>query len=172
MIKKLFYLFNYILLFFIISITIISIILAKHQLLEYVGDKYIKSYGINYKAIEGSLLSGITLKNVKYKDIFNAKELHVSYALPQLLSKTPTISSISINNGDIYPNYLKSNNKNSPYSFIISKITLNHFKIHLKDKNISIESKAKDIKYDKKHLQFHRVQLPNHLKRYDISDTN
>ncbi len=152
MTKRVFYLFSYILLFFIISTTIISIILTKHQLLEYIADKYIKSYGIEYQTVQGSLLSNITLKNVKYKDIFKAKELHVSYFLPQLFSKTPTISTLSINNGDIYPLYLKKDSKNSTslYPFAISKTVLKHLKIHLKDKNLSIDTKAIDIKYDKK----------------------
>ena len=152
MIKRIFYLFNYILLFFIISITIISIILTKHQLLEYIGVKYIKSYGIEYKTIQGSLLSNITLKNVKYKNIFKAKELHISYFLPKLFLNIPTISTFSAKNGDIYIAHLKQDDKNrtSLYPFCISKIVLKHLNIHLKDKNITINTKAIGIKYNKK----------------------
>ena len=171
MIKRFFYLFNYILLSFFIAITIISIILTKHEFLEYIGEKYIKSYGIEYQTIQGSLLSHIVLKNVKYQNIFKAKELHISYFLPQLFSKKPIIHSISINNGDIYTSYLKLDDKKSTafYSFIISKIILKHFNIHLKDKNISIDAKATDVKYSSK-ISIKDIKLLANLKdRYKIS---
>ncbi len=170
MIKKIFYIFSYILLFFIISITIVSIILSKHEFLKYIGDKYIKSYGIQYQTIQGSLLSNITLKNIKYKDIFKAKELHISYFLPQLFSKAPRITDIIINNADLYPALLKKDSKKSTslHPFSISNITLKHFNIHLKDKNISIDTKITGLTYQNKIIAKNIKLLAKLQNKYQI----
>ena len=128
---------------------LLMIILSRPELLDYFGDRYIKSEGVEYSSIKGTLFSKIILKDVRYRDFFTAKSLQVSYTLPLLLLKTPKISKVAIKDALIKSKNLNFKQKNggSALPFSISSLEVSRLKID--DENISINAHINNLSYSK-----------------------
>ncbi|MFK5882003.1 MAG: translocation/assembly module TamB domain-containing protein [Sulfurospirillum sp.] len=148
MIKKSYEFFSLISIFLLLGTVILSIILSRPELLEYIGDKYIKSKGIEYSDIRGTLFSKIILKNVKYKNVFSAKKLSISYNISMLLLKNPNISKVVVKDAEIKPeNYHPAKNLVIPFS--ISKLEFDRLKVYLKGTELDVVVKASNLTYSK-----------------------
>ena len=147
MIKRSYQIISFILFFVLVITALLMIILSRPQLLEYIGQRYIKSEGVEYSHIKGSLFSKIILENVRYKDVFKAKELSVSYTLPLLLLKKPKISEVIIMDAKVKPKNFSLNGKSVLVPFSISKLELYRLKLQLKDEEFLINTTASKINY-------------------------
>ena len=87
-------------------------LLTNESLVPYLAQKYLKEFGVEYSKVKGTLLSGATIHDVKYRDFIRAKKLHVDYNLPILFMDFPRFSKVETNGVYIDINKIPSSDKN------------------------------------------------------------
>ncbi len=153
MIKKVYLFISYFLISLLTVAVILTAVLSHPKTLDYLGDKFLKTNGVAYSKIEGSLLDGIIMHDLNYTDAFFIKRLQINYNVLLLLKPTPRISKVKITELSVNPAKLtaKSDNNSSAFSipaFEISKLTLSKTKIILDNDTLAFDLNASGLHYD------------------------
>ena len=139
--------------FYTLAIFAIFIFLfTQNYLVSVLAQKYLKELDIKYSKIEGSLLDGISLHDIKYTDAIRIKKLQINYNFLYLLRSSPKISKIKIK--DLYLDLSKlpaSDENASATSFIsfgVANIELDNTKVISSNETLEFNLKAKEFHYN------------------------
>ena len=138
--------------FYILAISIAFVfLLSQNYLVAALAQKYLKEYGVEYTKVEGTLLEGVILYDLKYTDAISVKKLQVQYNLLTLLRPTPKISKIKADRlyldvGKL-PSYDANATETSIMSFIISNIELKNAKVLVENETLEFNLKGKGFYY-------------------------
>jgi len=144
---------------------VLFMLLVSHKsIVPYLSQKYIKDYGITYSSISGSLVSGITIKNINYEDAIKIKSLTLKYNPLLLIRPNPKISFIEIDELRANINHFNTQ-KNSEseldlIGFQVSKLVLHNAIIQYKNKSIKFDALGKGIAFDNS-LHVEALELQN-----------
>lgn len=146
------YLFVYYLLILLIVLSAAIVSIASHPgTTAYIVDKVLDDNNVTYSRLEGSLLNGITLYDITYKDALTIKRFGVKYNLLMLLKPTPTIKKIEVSETSLYlDKLLQENNADNTTSipaFALSTLTLEKTQVFYNDETLLFDLKAKKIHY-------------------------
>jgi len=121
------------------------------ETLRYLTDKLLKDNGVTFSAIEGSLLTEITLHDINYADAIVIKDLHIKYNIFMLFNPTPTVKRIKVHGATInLSNLPKNEDSNSTFSmfpFALSQLHVSDTHVLLDDKMLSLDVNASKIHY-------------------------
>lgn len=110
--------------------------------------KYLKEYGIEHGAIEGTLYDGIKIKKIKYQDAMSADEISVIYDFWELFYPTQRVKRVDaealfVDIEKILE--LNSSDEESPFALNISNSTLKKGVVSYKDERYFIDAKISQI---------------------------
>ncbi|MDA7848010.1 translocation/assembly module TamB [Sulfurospirillum sp.] len=153
MIKKMYMFSRNIIILTITAIAIFVFVLTNKELIPHIAQKYLKDFEIQYSSIEGTLVSGLKVYDVTYKDIFKAKELTLSYNILALIRPTPKIKKLEIQALHVNLNNLPKTQENqtdsfSMLGFTIANLQVSSAEILSKDKHIKLDLNAKGFTYN------------------------
>jgi len=77
--------------FTLLSVAILLLLTDKYTIF-FLSENFLKTNNIEYSKVEGTLLNGLTLYDVKYKNILYAKKLKLHYTLLSILELRPIIN--------------------------------------------------------------------------------
>lgn len=136
----------------ILSIIIVSallVLLSHDALLPYLAQKYLKDYGVEYSKLQGSLVDGISITDLNYKDSISAKSISIHYNFLTLLRLTPKVNTLVAESLHVDVDKLpKSNNDTSSFTLFGFKIS----KLTLKDSEVIFDKKRYQFDIDSKNL--------------------
>lgn len=151
MIKKTYLIINYATIFVISIIVALIFLLSAPQTTQYLAEKLLKESGIEYSRIEGSLLSGVTLHDLKYADAVSAKRLQIEYRFAKLLRPIPKIALIRAEELSVTPENFPVPEGESPESgtfpFMLSQLQLEKMKIIIGDETFMVDANASKVQY-------------------------
>ena len=134
-------------------ISIVGIILLTHQYtLVLLAEKFLKSNHIEYSKIQGSLFDGVTLYDLKYKNIMQAQKVHINYKLLSFIKLKPIIKEIQTQ--QLFFNYdalQKSTQKTQSLQimpFLILKTEMQQTHLIVNKKDYFFDLKMKNLFYD------------------------
>ena len=150
-----YYIIRYIILSFISIALLVGFIIEKPIYILNLASKPLSEYGIKYKSIEGSLISGFKLQEINYQDniIANSAELKIDW--DSLKDRKLLIDNLTLNRVHIKKDYLKSiiesnsRSDNSNSSLPFDRIFIKKAHIDIEDiiyDNYKINSASLDIK--------------------------
>ena len=168
--------------FYILSIFVVfAFLFTQNYLVSFLAQKYLKESGLAYSSIEGSLLQGIVLHDLKYTDAMSIKRLQVNYNLLYFLRASPKINKIKIDGLYLDVSKLLEPDSNatetSIMSFVISNIELNNTKVIASGEILEFDVKAKEFYYhdsidiEKLSVDF-KSTYANALLRGSVSSNN
>lgn len=103
MIKKT-YLFFYYTLFFGTGLAVLLLIgAAREEAPELVGEYLLKPLGVEYSTIDGSLMKGFVIRDLRYKDVLSIKRAELRYRMYRLVRRVPRFDLLSIENALVNP---------------------------------------------------------------------
>ena len=160
------------LIIFAITLIIVFIFLLSHKsIVPYLAQKYLNDYGVTYSSINGSLVSGITIKDVNYENAIKIKSLTIKYNPLLLIRPNPKISLIETDRLEVDINYFKtqknSQNELGLIGFQVSKLVLHKSVLLDENKTIKFDAFSKGITFDNS-LHVEKFELQN----MDINDSN
>lgn len=151
MIKKTYLILRTATIFSIAVATAITFLLSSSEVVQYLAQKYLKENSIAYTKIEGSLLNGVKLYDVKYADAVTIKTLKVKYNLLMLFWTTPRIQEIKTEGLTIDVKNLPAlggeDDEKSISPFYISKLQLKETHVILENDSVSFNLDASNIHY-------------------------
>ena len=136
---------------------IFAFVLLHPKTLDWVMRKTLKNNGVEYRSVQGTLLTGVTLEGIRYKRLFYAKEAGVRYSLFRLLRPEPVIDRISLVGAvlnlkhlDELPKEKKRENNATSNLYIppivVKEAEIDRFILHTPDP-IRLDLKARDVRY-------------------------
>lgn len=148
------YLFFHHFTFYILAIAVAFVfLLTQNYLVSAVAQKYLKEYGIEYSRIEGTLLQGVILHDLKYKDALSIKKLQVKYNILYFFRPTPKISKVKADELYLNVDKLTSSDNNqtqvSLISFAVSNLELGKAKVIYDNESYAFDLKAKGFYFDR-----------------------
>jgi len=149
--------------FTLLSVAILLLLTDKHPIL-FLSENFLKTNNIEYSKVEGTLLNGLTLYDVKYKNILYAKKLKLHYTLLSILELRPIIKDIQTQhlslNLDALP---KSRTKNKEdfhlIPFSILNINLNKTELISNKKHYFFTLQIKNLLYKNKKINTNSLLL-------------
>lgn len=157
---------------FVLALGIILFIaVINKEFVPYIGEKYFKEHGVEYTKIEGTLLGGVSIYNLKYADAIAIKTLSIRYSFFNLFSKTPKISLLKGDGVHVdlqqLPSSLEENSGFFVPNFFISKLQLSDIHILSQEETISFDLNSSDISHTGIDLQATRMSLALKYKEKD-----
>jgi translocation and assembly module TamB len=152
LIKEIYLAIRFIILLLITTLVVVVALASRPEMLQYLGVKFIKENGVSFSKIDGSLLDGITIHDINYKDSILIKTLQVKYNLAMLLKPKPLIREIKIDELTLISNKLPSSEQSHSNLYIlpfsISKLQMNKTRVVFNDENILFNLEASKINYN------------------------
>lgn len=154
--------------------TVLFFVLFQKDVVEYLAQKYLKEYDVEYKHVEGTLFSGVLLKGVKYKNSVEIEELRVGYNLLMLINPAPRLN--FINAVGVYVDadrILEMQSKiadesSAAFALNVSKLSINKAKIKYKEEIYSLNLEGSDINFRDK-IDIQKIALQAHTPYARIS---
>lgn len=153
MINKLYLFIRNVIIITLSFIALFVFILSNKDIIPYVAGKYAKNFDVGYSSIEGTIISGIKIYDITYKNILKAQEITIIYNLLALLRPTPKIETIDIKSLHVNINNLPKtqeddNSTMSIPSFKIVNLALQNADIIYEDKHVYFSSNTKDFVFN------------------------
>jgi translocation and assembly module TamB len=162
LIKKTYLFFQIITIFALFIATVAIFILFQKDIVPYFAQKYLKEHKIEYSLIEGTLYSGVVIKDFKYEESIKIDELRVNYNLLMLIHPTPRIEYIGAKGVTIDADkILKSSSdkeQESKFAFNISKIDVKNANINYKNKLYTFNLEGSDFSFRDK-IDLEKIEL-------------
>ena len=153
---------------FIAITTLLMFILGSSFSINIIAQEVAPDYNISFDDISGDIFSGITIKNLKYKDKKLAKNILFSYNSLSLFDKNLKINKISIENLDL-DNLLFTINELSPKN--VKKNTIKEDKSNHLPISINLDSFDITInKFTRDNINFNKIELK--IESCSITDNN
>ncbi|QOY51809.1 translocation/assembly module TamB domain-containing protein [Candidatus Sulfurimonas baltica] len=146
------YVFSYYLTIFITAVVLVVATIFVHpESVKYLANKFLKENAIAYSKVEGSLLTGVTLHDISYLDIFAAKRVEVGYNFFMLFNPTPVIRKIKADGVSLNLDKLPKSQEESSefFAFAIAKLELTDASVIIEDERFVFNLNASRIDYDK-----------------------
>lgn len=126
-------------------------VLSHRSIVPFLAEKYLKDFGVEYSSIEGTLLHGVIIYDVKYEDTIAAKSLELHYNILNLLRPIPQISYVATQNLSIYVDNFPAHDANASDFFIpafsVENLVAFETKIIVANENIALDIEAKSLSY-------------------------
>ncbi len=147
----------------IILITLLALLAAHPRTTQYLAQKFLKANGIEYSRIEGSLLWGFTIYDLRYTDALVIKSLRIEYDILMLLNPRPHIKKLKATELLISPQaFLGREDENASEflmpAFFLCELDLSRVKIIIDKETLVFDLRASDISY-KSRLDVKKVLL-------------
>ena len=130
----------------------VVVLLTHKYTLVFLAEKFLKSNHIEYSKVQGSLFNGLTLYNLKYKNIVRAKKIHINYKLLSFIKLKPIIKDIQTQqlffNYDALPKSTKSTADLQIIPFLVLQTELQKTHLIVNKKDYFFNLKMKNLFYD------------------------
>ncbi len=154
----------------------IVFLISNKETLNFIIKKISNEYQISYESTSGSLLTGITLKNIKYKNEDLAKKIIIDWKITPLMYQRLSFKEIKIEDLK-YPTLQKllkkkskkkSPSKNFKKLPLLKSIDIDKFNFSMKNfQNQNIKIKYLDIEADKIYTDFKDIKISNFKSKID-----
>lgn len=138
--------------------------LSHKEVVPYLAQKFLPDYNVSYAKIEGTLLNGLRIYDLQYKDDVSAKKITIDYNLLGLLRPSPSIRSIDAQSLHLkLDNFQKSDSNASSFSLFgisVENLILDDLQVTHKDTTLHTSLKASDISYGNS-LHVNKLSLRN-----------
>ncbi len=157
------YLFVYYLMIFLLALSTAGIIIAAHpKTLPYLAQKLLNDNGVSYSHINGSLLDGIILHDIKYHEAVSISRLELKYNLFMLLRPRPKFTRLILSDALIVPDKFQ-HDKASPDGFEIptfslSELILENTRLFIDDESLKLDLLASQLDYQEM-LDVNKIDL-------------
>ena len=135
----------------LISIVVITLLTHKYTLIL-LAEKFLKSNHIEYSKVQGSLFNGVTLYDLKYKNIVQAKKVHINYKLLSFIKLKPIIKEFQTQqlflNFDALPKDAENRQNLQLIPFLILKTAMQKTHLLINNKDYFFNLKMKNLFYD------------------------
>lgn len=136
-----------------IILLLVTVLTLNHLFLVSV-EEYFEENGIFYSKMQGSLFDGISIYDLKYKDMLSAKEVQLYYNLYTLTELKPIINNIQTKdlfiNMDNIPKSSKAENSFNIPSFKIINVTMRNTQLFVNKELYKFDFASKNINYNNK----------------------
>ncbi|MDD2789203.1 MAG: translocation/assembly module TamB domain-containing protein [Sulfurimonas sp.] len=140
------------LLIVLLSLMGVVVLFTHKDVVPFLAEKYLHDFDIQYSKAEGTLLHGVTLYDVKYKDAISAKSLQIEYNILNLLRPTPSIEHLRAQSLFVYVDKLPQSEPNATAftlpAFTLENLLANDTKIIFSSDTIGFDIKASELLYD------------------------
>jgi len=133
------------------ALFILILIITHDGIVPYLAAKYLKDFGATYTKISGTILHGIVIDDINYKDSIRAKKIHIDYNFLSLIRPNPKINFIDIENLHVninkIPNSAENSSSFSVFGISISEIKIDNSEVIYDDKIIKFSLNASNLEY-------------------------
>jgi len=155
LIKEFYLLVSKIVLFLLFVVVAILFALSNELSSQFIIDKILSNNKIEYSKIEGSVVDGLILHDIKYENAISSKTLEIRYDPKNLFTAVPVLKYIKIDGLSIDFAYFedskdKGDDEALAISFALEQLQLTNMKILLDKQEIDLDVDAKNILYDGK----------------------
>ena len=137
---------------FTLVAVIVGLLFTHKYTLVFLAEKFLKSNHIEYSKVQGTLLDGIVLYDVKYKNILRAKKIQLNYKLLSFVELKPIIKSIQTQhlflNLDALPKNRQATQQLNLIPFIVLKTDLKNTHLIINKKEYFFHLQMKNLFYD------------------------
>ncbi|MGB3960597.1 MAG: hypothetical protein WBK95_00020, partial [Sulfurimonas sp.] len=153
-------------LFLVLMLLLIGIVMlmSHKETVPFLAEKYLHDFGIEYSSIEGTLLEGVVVYELRYKDVVAAKSLRIEYNFLHLFRPTPNIQKIELQDLSINVEKLVISELNASVSLLpafgVKSLFSNDTKIIFAKESIGFDINASDVlSQDKLSAQYVLIDL-------------
>ena len=133
MISYLYLSYRNVVLFYLATLVLLGVLLTNKEIVPFLALKYAGEYGVKYSKVEGTLLFGVKVQDLRYEDFLSAKSISIRYDFLSLLRLSPKISRISSDslylNVDKIPSSDSNESSGFNMAFAVKKILLKNLTI-------------------------------------------
>ncbi|MDD3061182.1 MAG: hypothetical protein PHW94_09620 [Sulfurimonas sp.] len=153
-------------LFLVLVLLLIGVVMlmSHKETVPFLAEKYLHDFGIEYSSIEGTLLEGVVVYELRYKDVVAAKSVRIEYNFLHLFRPTPKIQKIELQGLSINVEKLVISELNASASLLpafgVKSLLSNDTKIIFSKESIGFDLNASDVlSQDKLSAQYVLIDL-------------
>ena len=136
------------------TIVLFALLLTLNHAIFVFAQEYLQKNDISYSTIEGSLFNGISVYDLKYKEILRAKSISMRYRFMSLIAFKPLIKTLQAKNLVIYMDKIQQTDNNQSSSsigiipFKISDINLENTLLIVNKEAYHFDVKIKKLTFE------------------------
>jgi translocation and assembly module TamB len=135
-------------------LVLFAVLLALNHAAFVFAQEYLQKNNINYSKIEGSLFNGISIYDIKYKNILSATSITLHYKLLSLIADKPVVRTLESKNLVINMDAIEKNSNKNDASMKIIPFKIEHINLLetllvLDKKHYSFDVKLEQLAYNK-----------------------